>query len=108
MNDRSRVLCRPRRAGPRPARTATAIIAAAALALLAVACGSGSGSPPSAGSGGSPHRDGSPNSQKALAYSRCMRSHGVPKYPDPGSSNALASGLPKPRFTASIALAAAR
>jgi len=38
---------------------------------------------------------GSPASQKALAYSRCMRSHGVPKYPDASGGNALPSGLPK-------------
>ncbi len=93
MNDNSCVQRRRRLAGPRPARTTTAIIVAAALAMLAVACGSGG--PSSAGSGSSAHARGSANSQKALAYSRCMRSHGVPKFPDPGSSNALASGLPK-------------
>jgi hypothetical protein len=36
----------------------------------------------------------SANSLKGLAYSRCMRSHGVPRYPD-ASSNELANGLPK-------------
>jgi hypothetical protein len=92
MSDSSRVLRRPRRAGPRSARAAAAIIAAAVFALLAAAC---SGSPSSTGSGGSTDAGGSANPQKALAYSRCMRSHGVPKYPDPDSSNALANGLPK-------------
>ena len=93
MNDSSGVLRWPRRAGPRPPGTAAAIIAAAVLALLAAACSSGS--PSSAGSGGSPNAGGSADSQRALAYSRCMRSHGVPKYPDPGSSNELPNGLPK-------------
>ena len=79
MNHSTRVIRRPRRARPRPARTAAAIIAFAAVALLAAAC---SDSP-------------SPASQKALAYSRCMRSHGAPKYPDASSGNALPSGLPK-------------
>ena len=83
MNDSIRVMRRPRRASPPAARTAAAIIATAALALLAAAC---SGSPSSAGSGGSPHAAGSANSPSAVAYSHCMRSHGVPTYPDPGSN----------------------
>lgn len=57
------------------------IIAAAALVLLA-ACG---GSPAATGSGAAP----SANSQ-AIAYSQCMRSHGVPDFPDPTSN-----GIPK-------------
>ena len=92
MNDSTRVTRRPRRAQPRPARAAAAIIAAAVLALLGAACG---GSPSSAGSGGSSDAGGSANSQIGIDYARCMRSHGVPKYPDPDSSNELASGLPK-------------
>jgi len=60
-----------RRARACTVRTAAAIIAAAILALLAAAC---SGNPSSAGSGGSP---------SAVAYSACMRSHGVPNFPDP-------------------------
>ncbi len=92
MSDSTRVMRRSWLAGPWPARTAAAIIAAAAVALLAAACG---GSPSSAGSGGSPNAGGSANSRTALAYSACMRSHGVPRYPDASSSNELASGLPK-------------
>jgi hypothetical protein len=56
-----------------------------AAALLAAACG---GSSSSTGSGGSPHAAGSANSQ-ALAYSRCVRSHGVPDFPDPDSSGQI-------------------
>jgi len=90
MNDSTRVLRRPRRGGPPAARTAAAIIATACLALLAAACGS----PSSAGSGGSPDAGGpsnspSTNSQKMLAFSRCIRSHGVPGFPDPDSSGML-------------------
>jgi hypothetical protein len=55
------------------------LIAAAGLALLA-ACG---GSPSSAGPGGA---TGSPS---AVTYSHCMRSHGVPGFPDPGGSGAV-------------------
>ena len=90
MNDSSRVLRWPRRARPRPARTAAAIIAIAALALLAAACSAS----PSTGSGGSPDAGGpanspSTNSQKALAFSHCVRAHGVPNYPDPDISGGV-------------------
>src|SRR6516225_9430698 len=69
-----------------------AIIAVAAVTLLAAAC---RGSPSSADSGGFQDAGGSANSRQGLAYSACMRSHGVPKYPDPSSGNELPSGLPK-------------
>jgi hypothetical protein len=91
-NDSTRVIRRPRRARPPAARAAAAIIATAALALLAAAC---SGSPSSTRSGGSSNAGGSANSQIGIDYARCMRSHGVPKYPDPDSSHELANGLPK-------------
>lgn len=90
MNDSIRVMRRPQRARPRPARAAAAIIATAAVALLAAACGSGSGSPPSIGAGGSSNA-GRSTSQKEVAYSHCMRSNGVPNFPDPSSSG----GVPK-------------
>jgi hypothetical protein len=60
-----------------------------AAALLAAAC---SGSPSSAGSGGAPNAGGSANSPSAVAYSRCVRSHGVPDFPDPDSNGQI----PKP------------
>jgi hypothetical protein len=88
MNDSARVMLRPLRAWPRTARTAAAIIATAALALLAAACG---GSPSSTGSGGAPNSGGSASAASAVAYSRCMRSYGVPNFPDPSSSG----GIPK-------------
>jgi hypothetical protein len=53
----------------------------AALVLLAAACTS---SPPSGDAAGAA-------SSGAVAYSRCMRSHGVPEFPDPASRG----GLPK-------------
>ena len=89
MNDDARVMDRHLLAWPPTARTRAAIIAAAALALLGAAC---SDSPASAGSGGSPNAGGSASSPSAVAYSGCMRSHGVPDYPDPSSSGTL----PKP------------
>ena len=58
-----------------------------ALALPAAACG-GSSSPGAAGRG-SP---GNSASASAVAYSACMRLHGVPEYPDPGSDGNLPKG----------------
>jgi hypothetical protein len=87
MNDATRVIRRPQR-GWRPA---AAIPAAAALVLLA-ACG---GSPanttgPSNTTGGpSNTTGGTAHSQSAVAFSQCMRSHGLPDYPDPDSSGTL-------------------
>ena len=92
MNDGARVTRRRRRAAPPTARTAAAVIATAALALLAAACG-GSGS--SAGSGGSPHAGGSSSSPSGVAYSACVRSHGVPNFPDPDSSGQVPKADPQ-------------
>ena len=69
------------------ARTAAAVLATAVLALLAAAC---TASP--ASTGGSSHGEGSRTFPSAVAFSACMRSHGVPNYPDPDSSGQL----PKP------------
>ena len=108
MNDRTRVMTSARRVRPRAARTAAAIIAAAALVLLAAACGS---SPSSTGSGSSSTAGRSANSSTAggsanaqlVAFSRCMRSHGVPNFPDPqaGASNAKFPSAPQLRVSSS-------
>lgn len=86
----TRVMRRPRRAWPITAGTAAVIIATAALALLAAAC---SGSPSSAGSGSSP-KAGGPANSRLVAFARCVRSRGVPNFPDPqaGASNAKFPG----------------
>jgi len=67
----------------RSGATAAVIPVLALLALGASACGSGStSSNPSAASGS--HSSGS-HYQDALAYSQCMRSHGIANFPDPNS-----------------------
>jgi len=60
-------------------RWAAAPAAMALIGLLATACGGGS-SPAASATGGSTRE------QAALAYARCMRSHGVPDFPDPDSN----------------------
>jgi hypothetical protein len=84
VNDSTRVVRRPRRAWPPTAYPAAATIATAALALLAAAC---SGSPSS--TGGASNAVGSTSSSSVVGFSRCMRSHGVPNFPDPGSSGQI-------------------
>jgi hypothetical protein len=68
-----------------PAARTTGINAAVALALLAAACG---GSPSSPGSGGSLNAGRSTNARQ-VAFAGCVRSHGVPNYPDPNSSGVI-------------------
>jgi hypothetical protein len=85
--------------GPRTAllagtgvRNPAVMIAAAVLALLATACSS---SPSSSGSGGSSHPGGAATSPSAVAYSACVRSHGVPNFPDPGSDGQVPKADPQ-------------
>jgi hypothetical protein len=107
-----------RRDWPAGARIAAVIITAGGLALLAAACGGSPGShvarldstttqPADASS--SPNGESSPSSRslisQPLAFSHCMRSDGVPNFPDPNSNGVwpksqveLAAG--NPRFQA--------
>jgi hypothetical protein len=77
MNDRTRVIRRP--SSP-TARTAAAIIATAGSALLVGACGGRASTDPT---GASMQQNG------ALAYSTCMRSHGVSSFPDPNTGGEI-------------------
>ena len=72
MNAHGNDRVRQPRTGPR--RSAAGLLTAllAGTALLAAACGGGS----VGGAGSSPYA-------KALAYVQCMRSNGVPNFPDP-------------------------
>ena len=83
---------------PRPTlwflRTKPAAVVLAGFALLAAACGGGSNGPGVAqiGSGSTTTvKVASQSSKKgaALAYSRCMRAHGIHDFPDPNSSGGL-------------------
>jgi hypothetical protein len=78
MNHNTRAIARPRPGAARPAAVA---VAAAFLSVLAAGCG--------AGSGGAPHAGGSADPPSAVSYSRCIRAHGVPDFPDPDSGGQL-------------------
>ena len=79
MLDSARVMRRPRH----PRRCGLPAAAIVATAILAMAACSSGGSPSS--TSGSPHARGSSSSSSAVAYSACMRSNGVPNFPDPDS-----------------------
>jgi hypothetical protein len=66
-------------------RPAAGMLAAAGLFLLAAGCGHGG----SSSGGGSSNAGGSTSSASPVVYSACVRSHGVPNYPDPDSSGQL-------------------
>ena len=69
----------------------TALLLAPALLLLASACGGSPGS--QVAQLGTTSRPSATSSQGMLAFSRCVRQHGVANYPDPDSSGHLpASG----------------
>ena len=70
----------------------TAAVIAVALVLLTAAC-SGSQAPP-ASTSNSPNASGSANSPSAIAYSHCIRSHGVPNFPDPPSNGRVPKADP--------------
>jgi hypothetical protein len=74
------------------------LAATAALALLVTACGGGGSQAGTATTGGSKAY------QQALAYSQCMRSHGVPDFPDPDSQgNIIVQGGMGASSTQSVA-----
>ena len=79
-----------KRRGPRLRRTGLIIAVLASLAVLLGACG-GSG-----GSGSTPPPQGSSSqgsSQSgAVAFAQCVRSHGVPDFPDPQNGHFIITG----------------
>ncbi len=77
----------------------SSIVAVAALSLLAAGCGGG-GSPGVANVASSTTA-ATPTPSGALAYSICMRSHGLPNFPDPDSQGNFPS-LPALRLSKQI------
>jgi hypothetical protein len=82
----------------RPPLIITSLVAAAACSLLAAGCGGGS-SPGVANVASSTttttvssSASGSTHATGLVAFASCMRSHGVPNFPDPASGG----GIPKP------------
>jgi hypothetical protein len=61
------------------------VIAAASFALLAAGCGGG-GSPATTATTTTTTTTQNGTPASALAFARCMRSHGIPNWPDPSSS----------------------
>jgi hypothetical protein len=89
---------RRRRAWPPAARAASAIIATPGLALLAAGCGGSPGARVAHLSATTTQSslNGAASAQLsgAIAFSRCMRSHEVPTYPDPTRAGLLPKKTP--------------
>ena len=68
-----------------PCRPAAVITVLAAAVLLAAGCSDS----PSATAPAAPNAGASADSAIPVAYSRCMRSHGIPNFPDPNSSGQI-------------------
>jgi hypothetical protein len=85
-------------------RRAGVLAVTVGVVVLAAAC---NGSPSSTGPGGSTNAGGSTNSS-LLAFSQCMRSQGVPNFPDsqPGASNAKFPGAQQLGVSSSLYQAA--
>jgi hypothetical protein len=105
MDNTIRAGRRPWRPGSPAARTAAAVIATAFVALLVAAC---AGSSSSTGFGGSSNAEAPTSSPSAIAYSSCMRSHGVRNFPDPESSGQLPKASAQQLGVSSSQLQAAR
>ena len=88
---------------PSAARAAVAVLTVAALACPAAAC---SGSPSAASPDGSSSAAAAASSP-AVSYSHCMRAHGVPNFPDPGSGGSLPKGSAQQFGVSSVRLQAA-
>lgn len=71
-------------------RRAAAVVApAVTMLILVTGC---AGTPSATRSGTSPTPGHATASASTVAYAACMRSHGVPKYPDPDSNGGLPKG----------------
>jgi hypothetical protein len=88
----------PRRPRRRPRLLAVALVVAlAGVALLAAACSGGSpgaavahlGATTTTTAASGSGSTGSGKSGELLAYSQCMRSHGLPDFPDPNSQGVI-------------------
>jgi hypothetical protein len=69
---------------------------AAGLALLTAACGAG------------PSQPSGPASSPAVAFSHCMRSHGVPDFPDPASQGGVPKVTPQQAGVSNVRFQAAQ
>jgi hypothetical protein len=67
-------------------RTSLALLVGTAVVALVASC---SGIPSPTGTDATPHVHESATSPSIIAFAHCMRSHGVPKFPDPDSGGTL-------------------
>lgn len=92
-----------KRRGARPRRAGLIIAVFVGLTVFLGGCGGGSGGSGSAPSGQDPSSPGSSQSG-AVAFAQCVRSHGVPDFPDPQNGHFLISGADQnnPDFNSAV------
>ena len=93
--------------------SAAGLVVAAGFALLAAACGGSKGGHVAQLGSTATERSASSSASSsrqsgAVAFSRCVRSHGVPAYPDPSNSGLLPKKSPQQLGVSSSELEAAR
>ena len=71
-----------------------AALAALAAATMIAACGSSSPGKPAASAGSVTNPSAAQAQQSGLSFARCMRSHGVPSFPDPTATGGIDFGAP--------------
>jgi hypothetical protein len=94
---------------PRRVVVGLLLAALASVALIAAGCGGDSDSPavaqtPSSTTATQPSEAGDSESDNPIAFSACMRAHGVPDFPDPNATSEITS-IPdsdSPHFTAAL------
>jgi hypothetical protein len=79
-------------AGARLRRAGAVTALLAGLAIAAGACGSGNPAGPGPTQAGAGPASPSASQGGAVAFAQCMRSHGVPDFPDPQNGHFLISG----------------
>jgi hypothetical protein len=92
---------------PRPRwarRAAVVITTTASMALLAAACSTGSGGSSTPGAANGP----AATTGGLLPYSSCIRSHGVPNFPDPTGSGGIPKETPQQLGVSTAQLQAAQ
>ncbi|MGH2933011.1 MAG: hypothetical protein ACRDL2_00645 [Gaiellaceae bacterium] len=79
------------------------IVVVAVVSLLAAGCGGGGGSTGVAAVTTSTTATTTTTQDPRVAFARCMRSHGVPKWPDVGKPTPQQAGVSNSQFQAGVA-----
>lgn len=88
--------------GRLPVRLGLGVAALASLALVAAGCGGGGGSPGVASNASSTTTATTSQQDRAVVFAHCMRSNGLPNWPDAGKPTPQQLGVSKAHFQAAV------